>query len=332
MRALSAVLCFLLVSNGAQCKAQTPPAGWLKLDAGPFSIFAPSGWEFHQLVAVDSYVGEFVGDGVVLRFDFGGYPNPLKEEKKPVYVVVHESIGGFRAKIVSPTVPGNGLTAIYFRNVGGANALCFWGQDLTSVQQELALKIFDTIRFGGSVPRFVVPPPPDKDSKASSLVVSLPKGEVSRIPSPDGKWTLIFECPNDCSERKLWVEEASSRARKLIRDYERGLDISWGPDSRLFFVNDNSGSTDARCYVYEAATVKETDIAKLVLAGDPHAEQFLNSGHSYLRAKQWLSSHELLVVLTGHNDGLPPGAFTLRYRVDLNGRVQKLSQNSEEQQ
>ena len=160
--------------------------------------------------------------------------------------------------------------------------------------------------------------------------VSLPKGEVSRITSPNGKWTLVFECPNECSERKLWVEETVSRARKLVKEYERSLDISWAPDSRLFFVNDNSGSTDARCYVYEAASLKETELAKIVLSGDRASEQFLNSGHSYLRAKRWLNSHELLVVLTGHNDGAPSDAFTLRYRVDLHGKVLKLSQHSEE--
>src|SRR5713101_669128 len=103
-------------------------------------------------------------------------------------------------------------------------------------------------------------------------VVDLPRAHetslaaVSRIPSPNGKWALIFECPNDCSERKLWVEDTSSHARKLVKEYERSLDIAWTPDSRLFFVNDNSGSTNARCYVYEAASLKETDVAKVVLA------------------------------------------------------------------
>lgn len=162
-------------------------------------------------------------------------------------------------------------------------------------------------------------------------VISLPHGEVSHIPSPDGKWTLIFECPNNCSERKLWIEETSKHSRKLVKEYDRSLDISWAPDSQLFFVNDNSGSTDARCYVFEATSLKETDVAELVLAGDPDVEQFLYSGHSYLRAKRWLNTHELLVVLTGHNDGLPPDGFTLRYRVDLRGRVRKLSQHPEEQ-
>ena len=167
-------------------------------------------------------------------------------------------------------------------------------------------------------------------ASAQGTVISLPQGEASHVPSPDGKWTLIFECPNNCSERKLWIDETSKHSRRLVREYERSLDISWAPDSDLFFVNDNSGSTDARCYVYEAASLKETDLAKLLLAGDSGAGQFLNAGHSYLRARRWLNSHELLIVLKGHSDGSHPEAFTLRYRVDLHGKVRKLSQQSEE--
>jgi hypothetical protein len=149
------------VSNVEQPGAEE--SDWHKVDAGPFSILAPSGWEFHQLQGVDSYVGEFVGDGVVLTFDFGRYSNTLKKEKKPAYVVTHKSIGGRRAKIVSPRTPGHGTTGVYFRNVGDAAALTLFGHDLTSTQQELVLKIFDTLRFGGPVPRYVLPPPPKKN-------------------------------------------------------------------------------------------------------------------------------------------------------------------------
>jgi hypothetical protein len=122
---------------------------------------------FALLAAVDSYVREFVGDGVALRFDFGGYSNGyLKKAKKPAYVIAYESIGGFPAKIVSPRTPGHGLTGVYFRNVGHSNGLCLWGQDLTSAEQELVLKIFETIRFGGAGPRYVIPtPPPPKNAQ-----------------------------------------------------------------------------------------------------------------------------------------------------------------------
>lgn len=155
------ILALVLVFSQCSSNPQTAPAAWLKLDAGPFSIFAPSGWEFHQLEGVDSFVGEFVGDGLTLKFDFGGYSNPLKKEKKPAYVVVHKSIGGFRAKVVSPRTPGHGITGVYFRHVGDSNALTLWGKDLTSKQQELALKIFETLRFGGPPPKYVLPPPPE---------------------------------------------------------------------------------------------------------------------------------------------------------------------------
>jgi hypothetical protein len=152
---LSAVGC-----SSASNKTAAPTSGWLKIEAGAFSINAPPRWEFHQRQGIDSFVGEFAGDGVVLRFDFGRYSNPLDEAHEPTYVVEHESIGGYGAKIVSPRVPGRGMTGIYFPEITDGNKLCLYGQNLTKAQQELTLKIFKTIRFGGALPRYVVPPPP----------------------------------------------------------------------------------------------------------------------------------------------------------------------------
>jgi len=144
------------------------PTGWHKLEGGPFSLFAPLGWEFHQRQGVDSYIGEFVGEGIVLNFDFGRYSSGyLKKAKKPDYVIAHESIGGFPAKIVSPRMPGHGLTGIYFRRVFGSNELCLYGEDLTSAQQELVLRIFETIRFEHKAPPIFVPPVPPPPPPAS---------------------------------------------------------------------------------------------------------------------------------------------------------------------
>ncbi|HET7840622.1 MAG TPA: hypothetical protein VFM21_03410, partial [Terriglobia bacterium] len=98
------------------------------------------------------------GNDFMLKFDFGGYSNPLREQKTPEYVVVHKLIGGVRARIVSPRTPGRGLTGAYFPKTVGSNRLTLFGQDLTSTQQELALKIFMTVRFGRSVPPAIPPP------------------------------------------------------------------------------------------------------------------------------------------------------------------------------
>src|SRR5580704_15782092 len=45
------------VTLHGQCQAPSLSStnSWRKLDAGPFSISAPPGWEFHQLTGVDSY-------------------------------------------------------------------------------------------------------------------------------------------------------------------------------------------------------------------------------------------------------------------------------------
>lgn len=127
----------------------------------------------------------------------------------------------------------------------------------------------------------------------------------------------------------------STHARRLVKEYERGLSISWAPDGRSFFVNDASGSTDTLCYVYDPATLKETDLARLVVAAVPDAAQYLKAGHAYLEAKRWINSRELFVALSGHFDEQPPpgalGAFSFEYRVDLDGRVHEVSRHASEE-
>jgi hypothetical protein len=137
-------------------------SGWQKIDAGAFSILAPSGWKFRRLQGIDSYVGEFTGSGIVLKFDFGGYSDAFREEKKPAYVVVHKSIGGIAAKIVSPEKPGHGVTGVYFPKTFGSNKLSLFGHDLTAEQQELVMQIFETIRVGSTVPPVLPPPAKNK--------------------------------------------------------------------------------------------------------------------------------------------------------------------------
>lgn len=134
--------------------------GWHKLDAGPFSILAPSGWEFHQLMGYDSFLGEFVGDGVRLRFDYGRYSSGyLKNVKRPVHIVSKRSIDGHSAKVATPRTPRTGLTGVYVK-LDDHNALWLWGEGLSNAQQGLVLKMFDTLRFGGPMPSYVFPPPP----------------------------------------------------------------------------------------------------------------------------------------------------------------------------
>jgi hypothetical protein len=130
------------------------PDGWKQLDADYFTVYAPATWKFRKLQGIHSYVGEFVGDGVRLEFDYGEYSDSLPAyAKEPLYIVSEASIGGHLAKIVCPKTPGHGLTAIYFREVGNkTNGLFIDAVDLSDAQQKTVLTMFRTIRFRPLLP------------------------------------------------------------------------------------------------------------------------------------------------------------------------------------
>ena len=145
---------------GQEGTCAEPVSCWHKLDAGPFSISAPPGWAFHQSMGVDSYVGEFAGDGFALTFDLGRYSGDyLKNAKKPDYSVTKKSIGGRSARVVNPLDQARGITGVYIK-LGRRNALCVWAKNLSAKEQNVALRMFDTIQFGGPIPPTVVLPPP----------------------------------------------------------------------------------------------------------------------------------------------------------------------------
>ena len=156
---------------------------------------------------------------------------------------------------------------------------------------------------------------------ARPSVIRLPRVGVTRIPSPDGKWTLIFEMPSWDSTRKLWIQGNGSTERTLVRDFERSLDISWSPDSRHFFVNDASGSTDTLCYVYDPQTLRAIDVLDLLTAASRRARNF-EADHFYLEAKHWVGSDELLITVMGYLSSTPPKpGLSGTYLINLNGSV-----------
>ena len=116
-------------------------------DQPGFSLRLPNGWELRETQPLDSYVGELVGDGVKLRFDYGRFSPSLDPASDPehIYVLRYEDIGGLEAKLVVPLDASGGLTGVHFRAVDGLR-LTLWGEDLTPDQQRTALAIFRTIR------------------------------------------------------------------------------------------------------------------------------------------------------------------------------------------
>lgn len=157
-------------------------------------------------------------------------------------------------------------------------------------------------------------------------IISLPQGAVTPIPSPNQEWTLIFEFQSVDEPRKLWIQHKGSSERRLVREFERSLDISWSPDSNHFFVNDASDSGETRPYVFDPTTLQSIDVADLVAKASPKADDYLGADHSYLEAKHWINSQELLLKFMAYFSEPAPRRprFSGTYRFGLHGTVQKV--------
>ena len=151
-----AVAAFTLGGDATHGQERVQKADWRVVEAvgwpGGFSLSLPPSWELKEVQGIDSYVGEIVGDGVLLHFDFGWYSNPLADDDDPLHIVVYEDIGGRRAKLVRPKVEMEGYVGVYFENIGGVdgdlppNRLQISGEGLTAEQLETAFAIFRSIR------------------------------------------------------------------------------------------------------------------------------------------------------------------------------------------
>lgn len=182
------------------------------------------------------------------------------------------------------------------------------------------------------VPIWFAPGIAAQRSAPPTRVVELPETHISRIQSPDRRWTLVFEFTDYASERRLWIEDAQSHGRRLVQASNRSVTLSWSPDSRLFFLNDEYVSNATDCYVIEPSTLERTDVADLLAKGYPALlADHRKAGHLYFEARRWVAPSVLSVAMAGHFDEPPAQAFTYLFRIDLNGGVRKVGESRKEE-
>ena len=171
--ALAASAILLLVGCNASTPAPTaasspfpdaqPGSDWIPAvapgwpDQPGFSLMLPPGWTLNELQGIDSYVGEVVGDGMRLVFDYGRFGWNLTPEDEPEheYIVSYEDIGGREAKLLLAVDSSSSSTAATYQPATGVNFGGLYGnQDLTLVgrgltreQQRVAVAIFRGVRF-----------------------------------------------------------------------------------------------------------------------------------------------------------------------------------------
>ncbi|MGO9563711.1 MAG: hypothetical protein ACLPPV_13750 [Candidatus Korobacteraceae bacterium] len=157
---------------------------------------------------------------------------------------------------------------------------------------------------------------------------------AKRSISPDGRFTLVNRnCINrDCKDidRKLWLINNKTNDRKLLIEIERNVRIGWAPVGNTFFLNDNLGSNVAEAYLYFPAEDRRVNIGESIDQKIPSDRHFENDSHHYFNALYWINGTSFLVKRFGHLDTEGAQGFTVCYRVNISGEVQRLSQSGYE--
>ncbi len=147
-----AVLLFLALAVVVVASAAEPAdEGWRTIANESFSFSIPPGFEKTDARGIDSFVEEYVRDGITLDFDYGlfsndftGWPDDTTYERVQVD---GESarIGTARGSFGRPNT--HFLTQIYFKIGNGHANLSMSAACRSEEDVELAKKIFRSIRF-----------------------------------------------------------------------------------------------------------------------------------------------------------------------------------------
>src|SRR5437868_10552076 len=123
---------------------------WRNIENQGFSFKLPSSFEKRDVVGIDSFVGEYIGDGIKLSFDYGHYSNNFSDW--PASTTFEDvKIHGRMARIGTAAHDfGHGLpfsAQVFIRGHEKWHALSMFAACKSENEVALAKVIFGTIKF-----------------------------------------------------------------------------------------------------------------------------------------------------------------------------------------
>jgi len=177
---------------------------------------------------------------------------------------------------------------------------------------------------------------------ATAAWLKNPFGKANAVVSPDGKHALW----GGSEDVELHIEDTETHAdRPVVRITVPTLSLAWSPDSRHFAVNDRPVSSIEDAYIFNTATLESVKLRDRLTAARPQVTRYYGAGvlthgrdvdHSFLHVLRWLDNEHVELQLHGHTSGrfahdnpdlhlYPAECFDLRYKVGLDGSVQRIS-------
>jgi hypothetical protein len=127
----------------------TPPAGWVQVNAqGHFTFWVPSTLAEEQVQGIDSYVGQWSGSGVYVKFDYGMYSGGIDSAIQTLpHTAVSDSTSGREGTIVTCTEDGSHIATLYVPQVNAQDRLTFTAGSSSEGPLDIPLTIVKSVRF-----------------------------------------------------------------------------------------------------------------------------------------------------------------------------------------
>jgi hypothetical protein len=171
--------------------------------------------------------------------------------------------------------------------------------------------------------------PPAVKSLPAPPVRTFP-GPHDRLLSPDGRFVVTNHAgdvrSDNAAEHFLRLSDFRSGDNGLLFRYTRNVEVSWAPDSRALFINDNKDKDESQAYVFFPGDDRKVlNLGKKILDAYPDDLKLLKADHAYIRAVRWLSANEVVATLTGHEEKAGTG-FTVCYIVNVNRTIRRTAE------
>jgi hypothetical protein len=148
-------------------------------------------------------------------------------------------------------------------------------------------------------------------------------GAIHSVSSPDGSGARIFYRPHMDRDggqaHPVFYEDARGHYARVAK-VTRSMGVSWSPDGRHVFLQDNWGSDVADCLVLSriATSILGVSLFKIVqqTPGRPTGTEKPSASHYYVHCDQWQSVSRVEGAVSGHTDTNPSHDFDHRFTYD----------------
>jgi hypothetical protein len=150
---------------------------------------------------------------------------------------------------------------------------------------------------------------------AQAKIIKYPRSNISAS-SPDNIFSIVNRDADGGPSHSLIIRKKLSKSTKVVLYYDRHIDASWAPNSKIFFVNNYGGSNTADCELINPNSLNRVSVSRALTKDNGALLHRNDDSHLYITCLSWIASDGVLVSAIGY-DGPRSGSINRKFRCDV---------------